>query len=217
MDLNEEGLKKDQEDTLVDVSLDEVCPICLEGKELFVLSCQHQLHLECVKQMNDSRCPICRKSFEEDVSEDILALINENNRKYHEDLDAEDRQRLASEQFNLERLFAIYIRPRPFIEARYALAYLRNQGIPLNYLPQRVQIKCPRGHPKPEPGVIFSTLVGQAVERMEADLSDDDSDESSSDSETDPFEDENRMLERLSRVTENIQVDPRTYAPLLRQ
>jgi len=211
-----------EEEVLVDVSLEDVCPICLEKEgSLFTPSCKHLIHLDCAKQMTDPICPMCRGSLEGDLPEEILTSIQENHQRYQNHLEAEDRQRLASSQMQMGRMMAIYVRPRPFVEVRYALDYLRQQGVPLGYLPQRITIKLPANHPKPQPGVIFSTLIGQAVERMEKDANQDDSDtedeSGGSDSEENPFESEDQRLQHLAAQIEVMSVNPVTFTPLRRR
>ena len=209
----------EDDEILVDLTLDEVCPICLEKGNLFTLSCNHHLHSECAKSMTNNQCPICRVPMD-NLPEEVLESINESSRRYQSGLEAEDRSRLNAQNNVMSQLLSIYVRPRPMVELRAAVHHLRNKGIPLSFLPHHLVIKAPAGHPQPEPGVIFSTVVGQVLERirkvahLDSD-SEDDSDGSDRDSD-DPFEDENISLQNIRRSVGYSVVDPQTFQPIPR-
>jgi len=205
-----------EEKVLVDIALDEVCPICLEGDDLFMLSCSHHLHLECAKGMTDAVCPLCRSSLRGDLPSNILSSIENRGQEYQANLEAEDFARLNNLQnFDFARAVTLFVRPRPHIEVRSATNYLIRKGIPLEFLPKRIRIDNPRGHPPPQPGTIFNLLVGQALSRMQAVVgetsSDSESEGDTSSSESETEEDvERRMLNMLNaRPT----VDLRVYDP----
>jgi hypothetical protein len=56
------------------------CPICLENVQCETLSCGHPMHTPCISQMNDKRCPLCRKDME--LPEKIQKSIKKNARAY---------------------------------------------------------------------------------------------------------------------------------------
>ena len=187
---------------VIDLPSQDVCPVCFEGEKLHILECNHPIHLECAKLLTDPSCPLCRKPLT-NLPDDIMESIRVEQAKYKANLEEEDH-RLAEENM-VGRLFVMHVNPTIETELRYAMNYLRNRGIPLIYLPQCIKVKVPSGHPKPAPGVLFSTLVGQLLEYMRKELESDsdsleESDSEESDSEN-PFESENRILERLQRIT----------------
>lgn len=204
-----------EEDIVVDISLDDVCPICLEGEKLHTLSCGHVLHLECAKNMTSASCPVCRSPMS-NIPSEILESIQESGRQYQADLEEEDRQRISVENINPGSLYCIYVNPRPSMEIRYALHFLRTNGIPLSYVPEKIVMKIPADQPRPPPGVLFSTLVGHTLDRMAADAESSSESDSDEDSDEDPFEDENRRLLMLTREIHTIPVDSSTYLPLQR-
>ncbi len=185
---------------VIDLPSQDVCPICFEGEKLHFLTCNHYIHLECSRYLTDPSCPLCRKPLE-NLPNEIMESIHEKQAKYKADLEEEDH-RMAQEN-TIGRMFSIYVNPTIQVELKYAMNYLRNRGVPLMYLPQCIRVKVPEGQPKPGPGVLFSTLVGQVLERMRTHIASFDSDSSDSDSDSDsnPFENENRILERLQRIT----------------
>lgn len=75
------------------------CPICMEKvrkEEDVKISCGHQMHLECAKQLHDSRCPICRLEINEKNSSLKKQYIHDIKKKRKKDLD-EMSLRLAME------------------------------------------------------------------------------------------------------------------------
>jgi hypothetical protein len=213
-------LHQPSEDEIL-IDLDDVCPICLEGGEMFTLNCNHKVHLDCIKNVADSGCVLCRAPMT-NLPKEIEDKILENERIYKNELEEEDRNlaRQTQRTIGINNLFSIYIRPRPQIELKYAMFYLKSQGIPLKYLPEKIKILVPQGHPNPPPGVLFTLLVSQTLERMKEDMSniflntnfcDHDSD---SESDEYPFEDEDEELRYIRRLIERISVNPETFNPL---
>lgn len=51
------------------IKMDE-CAICLESlnNEIVKLDCNHQFHLNCIKNIDNNKCPLCRKFI---TTEDI--------------------------------------------------------------------------------------------------------------------------------------------------
>ncbi len=60
----------------------EQCPICLEdfsttpAVSVFLLSCAHQLHVECMQSLRTDSCPICRRTFT-NLPKELFSRINE--------------------------------------------------------------------------------------------------------------------------------------------
>ena len=45
-------------------SQDNLCPICLDKQnDIHILPCNHTFCFECIKKVNDIRCPICRTNI----------------------------------------------------------------------------------------------------------------------------------------------------------
>jgi len=55
----------------------EQCPVCLIENDLFILSCNHGIHLECCKKLISFTCPLCRKSI--DNFPPLLNLLIKSN------------------------------------------------------------------------------------------------------------------------------------------
>ncbi len=185
------------------------CPVCFEKENLTPLSCFHLIHLECARNLISLVCPICDSPLE-DLPVDIEKQIKENEKKYQDDLEEEDRQTLdadLSRRQNLISRMEMVIQPPPSIEILAAIQYARSIGIPLNCIPTEMKVNVPEGVPRPPPGTWFQITVGQAMERartllrrQENDSDDDDLDED--DDLDDPFEEENRLLEHIERPLE---------------
>lgn len=186
--------------------MDETCPICLQkDRNLFELSCGHKIHLDCVKEVPDIFCVICRQEMVNLPSE-IEEKIHQNEKKYREELEEEDRQVAQQSSFQLENLFSVYVRPPPQIEVKYALLYLKSQNIPFRYIPSSIKIRIPKGHPRPPCGVFFSSIVSHTVRKMKEDTSDMSDSDSSDEEEDDPF-DGDCPAPRI--VIDALMVDPR--------
>lgn len=169
----------------VHLKMDDVCPICLEeGEEMFQLNCGHRVHLDCIKEVAHTGCVLCRTPMT-NLPKEIINQILDNEKNYKEELEEEDRvlAEQTSSTIELSNLFSIYIRPPPQIEMKYAMLYLKSQGIPLKYLPEKIKILTPTGHPNPPYGMLFSLLVSQTLERMKEDLANNFSDSRNSEEE----------------------------------
>ena len=183
------------------------CPICFEKEDLVPLSCFHLIHLECAKNLISLVCPICDAPIE-DLPEEIYHQIKENEKKYQEELEEEDRQTLEeqlSRRRSLISMMEMVIQPPPNVEILAAIQYARSIGIPLDCIPTEMKVSVPEGTPRPPPGTWFQITVGHAMERAREILrrqdSDSDDEEEDSDGE-DPFEEENRLLEHIARPLE---------------
>jgi len=207
--------------------MDDICPICLEeGEEMFTLKCSHKVHLDCIKNVANIDCVLCRTPME-NLPKHIMDNILVNETQYKTELENEDRI-YAEQTQNSNNLFSIYIRPRPQIELKYAMLYLKSQGIPLKYLPEKIRILVPSGHPNPPNGLLFSLLVRQTLERMKQDfiqsfLNEEDyrgeeegeeDYEGEEEEENYPFEEQDRNLRYIRRIIERISVNPQTFLPL---
>jgi hypothetical protein len=198
------------QNTVLSRTYNTECPICFEKEDLTPLSCFHLIHLKCAKNLISLVCPICDAPLE-DLPEEIQQQIKNNEKKYQEELEEEDRQTLeedlARRQSFISRMEMV-IQPPPNVEILAAIQYTRSMGIPLDCIPTEMKVSVPEGTPRPLPGTWFQITVGQAVERArellrrQDDEDDEDDDEDDEDSDEDPFEEENRLLENIPRPLE---------------
>ena len=76
------------------------CAICLDSmkkNERYVLGCNHKFHKKCVQQLNDTRCPICRKDIE-GIPEDTLDNLRERRCAYNRDMEEQATRGLLSSE-----------------------------------------------------------------------------------------------------------------------
>lgn len=197
------------------------CPVCLESTgEMLILSCLHRIHESCAEGLTDLSCPMCRKEVINWPSR-IKAKIEANSRDREQELVEEDTAALLEQQAHARAMMSqmtMFLQPPPQIEIMSALQYLADQGIPMHYIPQRVRIARQRNQPRVQPGVLFTTIVGQVMEKVQEDLThgtlqverdhpeeDDSSGDESSDD--DPFELENDALSGVNRSVNFVEID----------
>lgn len=190
----------------------EECPICFatESKGMLILSCLHRIHSECAEGLTDTQCPMCRKEVI-NWPKSLLAKIKENAEDRKQELIDEDTQHIREQERLIREMtiphMTLLLQPPPRIEIISALLYLREQGIPMSYIPQNVRITRTRGHPNFQPGVLFTAIIGQVIERMQRDIfagpflveREDYTKEGSEDDTEDPFEDENEKYIEIDR------------------
>lgn len=82
--------------------LNETCPICLElDNNMHIMTCGHQLHLDCAIGMINTQCPLCRcknKNFpryilntiKDNESKSIIEQTREQNRNIQHYIDREN-------------------------------------------------------------------------------------------------------------------------------
>jgi len=186
------------------------CPICFEKEDLSPLSCFHLIHLKCAKNLISLVCPICDAPLE-GLPEEIRRRIKENEKKYREELEEEDRRALEEELTRRHGLISrmeMVIQPPPNVEILAAIQYARSMGIPLDCVPAEIKVNVPEGTPRPPPGTWFQITVGHAIERARELLrrqeseDEDDPEEDEEEDEDDPFEEENKLLENIPRSLE---------------
>ena len=181
------------------------CPICFEDNDLFPLSCLHLIHLDCVKNLISMDCPICSAPLS-NIPEEIKTNIEENIRKYKEEMEEEERRALQEEIERRNELISsmeLIIQPPPRVEILAGIQYARTLGIPLNCIPTEIKINVPEGSQAPPPGTWFQVTVGQAMERARMLMNKDSDSETESEydsEEEDPFEKENSELEKIPRA-----------------
>jgi hypothetical protein len=185
------------------------CPICFEKENLTPLSCFHLIHLECAKNLISLVCPICDAPLE-DLPDEVQMQIRENEREYKDELEEEDRQAIQSDIERRRSMISrmeMVLQPPPNIEILAAIQDARSMGIPLSCIPTEMRVNVPQGTPSLR-GTWYQITLGQAMERARTLLgrqeedSDDDCTESDPDDDEDPFEEENKLLEKLPRELE---------------
>lgn len=195
----EENISRERDVT----SFNTTCPICLDDTgSMIILSCLHRFHEKCCENLTDLNCQLCQQHVI-NYPPNLKKLIEKNSAARASELVEEDRQNLLQQQETLFSRMAIYMQPPPNIEIMSALQYLRERGVPLKYIPQNVRISVQRGQPRILPGVLFTAIVGQVMERVQKDLGNgelyDDSEDEDVEYEEDPFSQENDELEILER------------------
>jgi len=190
----------------------EECPVCLSNiGEMHLMSCMHRIHLDCASRLISLECPLCRSgvnNFPESIREKIIT----EKQKYQNELEEEDRRNLETREREIREIIgenSLYVSPPVQIEAVSAMQFLRNQGIPLSYLPTNIQISLPGDSPRPPPGTLFYAILGHVMEKIDQDLrsgeifgtplSEPYEPEDDSSDEENPFEWENENLSILSR------------------
>lgn len=162
------------------LSFNEKCPICLEKDgDFFTLGCMHKIHLECCEYLNSLDCPLCRRCMQ-DLPECLREKITENAKKEEENRIQEEREELSRTYLHTHQSILVF-RPTPQMEAISALDYLRENGIPMFYLPSIIEITFFGNNPLPPPGAIFQTIIGMVLDKIEKDCTDDEGEESSDD------------------------------------
>lgn len=56
----------------------EQCCICYENNKFLKISCNHKVCKNCCNKMHNTKCPICRKDFKNDISKKLKELISQN-------------------------------------------------------------------------------------------------------------------------------------------
>lgn len=187
------------------------CSICFSDKNpMIILSCLHKFHEECLEGHTNLDCPTCRQNVV-NWPPRLKEKIKKNSLNLRDDLESQDRRRLIeAQERNAEVLsrLSMFLQPPPEAEIISAMQYLRENGIPLRYIPQGINIRVSKNQPKPIPGVLFSTLVDKVLKSIQEDISSEELEiEENSDDNENPFYDENEILETLSRNVKYIDSD----------
>ena len=188
------------------------CPACLSADgDFYLMPCMHRMHLECATHMTAMECPLCRASVN-NFPRNIQESIASNEQSYQQDLEDEDRQNLQTREREVREMvgdMSLYVSPPAQVEAIAAMQFLRNEGIPLSYLPTNIQISLPRDSPQPPAGTLFYAILGHVMEKIDQDIQSGDiigeiqpepyETEGDGSDEENPFEWEDENLAILSR------------------
>jgi len=192
------------------------CPICLESeeKDMYLLSCHHRCHLECLKGMNSIECPLCRTEII-NLPNHIKQTILDNSKKYkeeqineeHEMLQRAFQQELASSEYNY--------RIPPQMEIVMAMRYLYELGIPPSRIPSGIELTIDPESPLPDPGSIFQVAVRRMIDVIQRQVDEpveeeDCSEPEVSGSETEDDEENPFLLEGLNphRISHTVRTSP---------
>jgi hypothetical protein len=200
-------------------AFNEECPVCFsEEGNMITLSCLHRFHEGCLQGHTNLKCPKCRQVVI-NWSCKLKETIEFNSIKFVNEMDEEDRNSIQTQETNAERMellsnISMFLQPPPQLEIMTAFQYLQEEGIPMYYLPQKVLVSIKRGHPRPQPGVLFNAVISQTQERIMKDIyensknvEEDDQDDNNNEDEEDPFLEENYILEKVNRNFKVIFID----------
>ena len=137
--------------------LNKECPICLEEGDMYLLTCHHQFHLDCLRGLNQLVCPMCRAPII-NLPNDVKLAIEKNGKDYKKEQEEENEQ----EFMRMIESSPIYRIP-PQMEIFLAMRYLMQLGIPLSLIPLRVNLELDPESPLPAPGSIFQNTVTRMI------------------------------------------------------
>ena len=155
-------------------SFNTECPICFsENGKMIMLSCFHRFHEECLGGHTNLNCPQCRQHVV-NWPPLLKEKIEKNSKKFQSELDEEERQNILENELQENRRFlsrvAMILQPPPQVEVETALQYLRDNGIPMRYLPRKIKIVVRRGQPRMDPGILFNAIISQVMEHIHEDI-----------------------------------------------
>ena len=184
------------------------CPACFSDEgELYMMSCMHRMHSECAKHLISTECPLCRETVS-NFHDNVIQSIAENEKIFQRDLEIEDREMLLNRERQIDTILGglLSAQTPSQIEVISAMQFLRNEGIPLSYIPTNIHISVPRDLPRLSPGTLFYAIVGHVMEKINQDLQFGNAEEpepfdheEDNDDEENPFEWEDENLSILSR------------------
>lgn len=91
----------------------EECPICfdiIEDKDDAELKCKHKFHLDCIKQLHNTSCPMCRAPLESlKIKESDFETINQRKQRNIEENEQRDFEALYRLVFPVESRVNDYI------------------------------------------------------------------------------------------------------------
>lgn len=111
-------------------TLPSECSICFDGGTLRVSKCHHVFHYNCLKKMNDPRCPVCRENLNLPLK--LKDRINENRKMYKKEQVAEESERIQQEFEELTRSGVI----TSFLVRNFALLET-SRGVMVSYFYQQ--------------------------------------------------------------------------------
>lgn len=157
-----EHLCEDQKDII----FNSQCPVCLEEDgDLFVMTCAHQAHLDCLKGMIKNECPICRKKIL-NLNADTKRSIEENASKYREEQIEQDRQTAIENS-------RVHAQVSPQLIIFMALKYMDQLGFPTHLLPQEIRLTLDPSSPLPPAAFLFEQTVSEILKYIQSQYNND--------------------------------------------
>lgn len=136
---------------------DKQCLICFDKGPLFELNCKHFVHLDCISQMINPNCPVCRTPLE-NIPKIIKKKITIAGDKFRKEQNEEMFSEFINSQSNQETLKINQI----FTEIPITLQFLRLFKIPSWIFPSKIEIQIGEDQPSSPMGY-FCTIVLQNV------------------------------------------------------
>lgn len=177
----------------------EDCPVCFSSDgEMYITSCMHRIHLECAKGTKKLECPLCM-TIVSNYPKKVAKQIKANAEEYQKKLDQEDFENFIAYQnaVNNAPTSTIHVSPSIQTEILSAIHCLKENGIPLGYIPTNVKILVHRGSPPIPQGTLFYAIVGHSIEKVTHDIENiydsdsyDESEDYDESSEENPFSNE---------------------------
>lgn len=168
-----------------------VCSICLTASPgMHLLECTHSFHLDCIRGMVNTACPMCRSPMI-NLPDDVSEAIYKNGIKYREEqIEVEEDE--IFRMIRDEDLGDLSIPPH--MEIVLAMEYLYRLGIPPSRIPRHVDLGMNPGSSLPDPGSLFQVTVGKIIETIqkeEVPAEEEDFPEDPDDSQSDEESDDN--------------------------
>ena len=187
------------------------CPICFdEDGDMIILSCLHRFHEICLEGHTNLDCPKCRQHVI-NWSPSLKEKIIKNSKEFTLELNEADRRNIIQNENEFLSTMSMFLQPPPQLEVASALNFLRDNGIPMRYLPRRIRIVLKKGHPRPQPGVLFNGIISQILDQIQYNLQHEKEEEngtlSEDENEEDPFSYENEELEELNFSCNVVEVE----------
>lgn len=181
----------------------EECPICFSDfsdSDSHLTSCLHMIHNLCALGLTNLKCPIC-KSEVLNYPTAILKSIHENALVREKEVQKEDLEKLQNYIRAHEAQAKATGSERLTLgeEAHTALLYARRQGIPLVFIPSRIEIKIHSNQPLPPEGVLFCMIIQNIMLKSSMYIEEHHSDEELED-ENDPFLESDLIYKRVKRA-----------------
>lgn len=138
----------------------DICHICQEDQtvpELFVLTCGHKFHLECLKHMINDVCPLCRTTAS-NLPPSVRAMIAEKKVNYN--------QEQFEDLFIQEMIEHVMSRPPIELEILMAAEYILSKGIPSFFFPTDIFIEVQKTIQNMYNGFVRDMFVNNVIKNI---------------------------------------------------
>ena len=162
--------------------MNDNCPICLESLtdnthplESITLSCHHVVHTECTQQLIRPNCPLCNQLVL-NFPRDLLERIDENAKRYRDEVEQDNLRELlrSFERESAEQYSAEAFTASPHLQAFYAIAWLREHGIPFSRIPDHLTVEMDEASRvlASQPYAIFHAIISLVINELSHELTD---------------------------------------------